>query len=359
MGTTRAGNISPDSETAFNFDRLMHRIFDATQTNDGTFMSAESNRASNEQEKWSIEGDKKEKDEEKEATAALVELGESQREAREEAERARIKAWDEAPSLDYPGLTNAQVLSGLRTICANLPAYTNRAVQNGWIKPEEENEFAAYMRRELWLKEQQRLGHTNTPEYIAAQHQQDQANQQHPGWHGHAQNMVKEVGGWENNADKNYRPTDTAVGNGLATTNARLNNFDGTDHDADVASALDYINRHREKPDIKDIVDINRHPFDRTTSDLRSYTEPLRINLDEPHKQRDWSEQGFQSARNNLLESAIKADPNIRPTDPFNHAANGNNAGLNEPAMPTVMAEQSERPQVASTVQITQNVGML
>ena len=92
MGTTRAGNISPDSETAFNFDRLMHRIFDATQTNDGTFMSAESNRASNEQEKWSIEGDKKEKDEEKEATAALVELGESQREAREEAERELLKS---------------------------------------------------------------------------------------------------------------------------------------------------------------------------------------------------------------------------------------------------------------------------
>lgn len=233
MGTTRAGNISPDSETAFNFDRLMHRIFDATQTNDGTFMSAESNRASNEQEKWSIEGVEKEKKEESEKTAALVELGESQREAREEAERARIKAWDEAPSLDYPGLTNAQVLSGLRTICANLPAYTNRAVQNGWIKPEEEDEFAAYMRRELWLKEQQRLGHTNTPEYIAAQHQQDQANQQHPGWHDHAVTLNKEANGLNIDIAQDQTHSEvTAAKVDNVATNASIELFNGVESTA-------------------------------------------------------------------------------------------------------------------------------
>lgn len=142
MGTTRAGNISPDSETAFNFDRLMHRIFDATQTNDGTFMSAESNRASNEQEKWSIEGDKKEKDEEKEATAALVESIESERETREEAERERIRSIqddynhtftnEELDQMEWNGDRNAIWTIGGRQISRNQLFNATKNARANW-----------------------------------------------------------------------------------------------------------------------------------------------------------------------------------------------------------------------------------
>lgn len=88
--------------------------------------------------------------------------------------------WDQAPSTEYPGMTNAEALAAIRRINVNLPFFSQLAVQRGLIKPEDEMAFQAYMRNELWLMEQERAGNTNTAEYRTRKQQQEQAREAHP-----------------------------------------------------------------------------------------------------------------------------------------------------------------------------------
>ncbi len=133
---------------------------------------------------------------------------EEQKEKREKerAEQAKIDAaddmanaskpmtpeqWDEAPSSDYPGMTNAEALAALRRINANLPFFSQLAVNKGLIKPEDELAFQAYMRNELWLKEQERIGNTNTDEYRMRKQQQEQTQKTKPEFKPAAQEVVR------------------------------------------------------------------------------------------------------------------------------------------------------------------------
>lgn len=83
-----------------------------------------------------------------------------------EAYRIGSLPWDNEMSSDYPGMKNGEVLSFLRKVNSNLGYYSQMAVNQGLIKPEDENDFQTFLKNELWLKEQVRLGRTNTPEYI-------------------------------------------------------------------------------------------------------------------------------------------------------------------------------------------------
>lgn len=125
--------------------------------------------------------------------------------------------WDEAPSTGYPGMTNAEALAALRRINANLPFYSQLAVQRGLIKPEDEMAFQAYMRNELWLKEQERAGNTNTAEYRARKQQQVEAQQNHPEFEPAAREVVRLANdrGLENSADA---PVVGAQGNAVGST---------------------------------------------------------------------------------------------------------------------------------------------
>lgn len=218
-------------------DAINEQIFNANQTIDGSFINRQAIIADIDPiENLKLQMEEREKDED--AKDNLVSAGEQLENAREEQERARQEAWKNEPSTDYPGLTNGQVLSGLRTICANLPYYTNMAVQRGWIKAEEEPEFADYLRRERWLKEQELLGNTNSPEYIDAKRKQDQVNQNHPRWHDLTVTLDKEANGL--NADINQDQTHgqaTAARVDSAAINARFDLFNSAGSTADTLQA--------------------------------------------------------------------------------------------------------------------------
>jgi hypothetical protein len=132
--------------------------------------------------------DKETNDEERENTAEnriqnfWQDVGEAVESRRQQAEELRRhqEAWDNSPSSEYPGMSNREVLAGLQRIVGNLPYYADQAVKKGLIKEEDKIKFEEYMRRELWLKEQERNGNTKSAEYIAAKRDQDQANKDHP-----------------------------------------------------------------------------------------------------------------------------------------------------------------------------------
>jgi hypothetical protein len=150
---------------------------------------------------WSRITEERRRDErEKDRSEELGDYRQNARQAeqqRTEELRRHQEAWDNAPSSDYPGMSNREVLAGLRKIVANLSHYSDLAVKNGLIKEEDKTKFEEYMRRELWLKEQERNGNTNTPEYIAAKRAQGQANQNYPTFRTSAQvilNGANEIG---------------------------------------------------------------------------------------------------------------------------------------------------------------------
>lgn len=99
---------------------------------------------------------------------------ESGLEAASEIHRAMSpEQWDRADSTDYPGLKNGEVLNFLRKINSNLSYYSQEAVRQGLIKPEDEDDFQTFLKNELWLKEQERIGKTDTPEYLERKRQQE------------------------------------------------------------------------------------------------------------------------------------------------------------------------------------------
>jgi hypothetical protein len=125
--------------------------------------------------------------------------------------------WDEAPSTEYPGMTNAEALAAIRRINANLPFFSQLAVQRGLIRPEDELAFQTYMRNEQWLMEQERAGNTNTAEYRARKQQQVEAQQNHPEFEPAAREVVRLANdrGLENSADA---PLVGAQGNAVGST---------------------------------------------------------------------------------------------------------------------------------------------
>lgn len=110
--------------------------------------------------------------------------------AQNASQRMTPEQWDQAPSREYPGMTNAEALSAIRRINGNLPFYSQLAVQRGLIRPEQEADFQAYMRNEQWLMEQERAGNTETPEYRTRRLEQDTARTTNPNFETASRSVV-------------------------------------------------------------------------------------------------------------------------------------------------------------------------
>ena len=168
--------------------------------------------------------DEREKDKADEVSDFRQNARQAEQQRTEELRRHQ-EAWDNAPSSDYPGMSNREVLAGLRKIVANLSHYSELAVKNGLIKEEDKTKFEEYMRRELWFKEQERNGNTNTPEYIAAKRAHDEANRHNPTFRIAAKNLQ-------------------AVANGMSVevSSAGQSNANLAQGEASIASGTDAFN---------------------------------------------------------------------------------------------------------------------
>lgn len=178
-------------------EELFEQIFRANpdMSLNGTVIAAINAKKSNAE---ILEQHVKDKDEDEDLTAQMVEAGETilSESARQAEElRRHQEAWDNAPSSEYPGLNNKEVLAGLRLICGNLPYYTDMAVKKGWIKEEDKEKFAKYMRDELWLKEQERNKKTNSPEYIAKKQEHENEKKANPDFVPAAKNILNATKG--------------------------------------------------------------------------------------------------------------------------------------------------------------------
>lgn len=177
------------SEVVDEFYKKMQGAFDNLNELNPDFVSAEAIRGNIDKieilEQWIEQEEKEEQDKDVVASADEV-----LNQLREEAERERIQAWENAQSSEYPGLTNKEVLAGLRKICGNLPYYSDMAVKNGWVAAKDKAKFEEYLTDELWLKEEERLGHTNSPNYTARKAKHDKDTKDNPEFHPATKNVL-------------------------------------------------------------------------------------------------------------------------------------------------------------------------
>ena len=182
------------SEFVDEFYKKMQGAFDNLNELNPDFVSAEAIRGNIDKieilEQWIEQEEKEEQDKD-----VVESADEVLNQLREEAERERIQAWENAQSSEYPGLTNKEVLAGLRKICGNLPYYSDMAVKNGWIKAEDKEGFEEYMRRDLWLKEHERKGDTNSDEYRSEKNKQERETKTHPEYRSTAVKMQNAING--------------------------------------------------------------------------------------------------------------------------------------------------------------------
>lgn len=87
--------------------------------------------------------------------------------AQNATQRMTPEQWDQAPSREYPGMTNAEALSAIRRINGNLPFYSQMAVQRGLIREDERPEFERLMQVRERMLVAERNGNTNTAEHQA------------------------------------------------------------------------------------------------------------------------------------------------------------------------------------------------
>jgi hypothetical protein len=232
--------------------------------------------------------DEREKDKADEVSDHRQNARQAEQQRAEELRRHQ-EAWDNAPSSDYPGMSNREVLAGLRKIVANLSYYSSEAVSRGWIKEDEKSKFEEYMRRELWLKEQERNGNTNTPEYIAAKRAHDEANRNNPTFRTAARNLQ-------------------AVANGMSVEvssegQSQTNLAQG---EASIASGTDAFNQASTATPVSSSV---AKSIDETSSSHVANVSPV-----------------FNSVSNGVATVAPALVTNVPKTDP---ALNANNHGFN------------------------------
>lgn len=151
-------------------------------------------------------------------------------------QRMTPEQWDEAPSRDYPGMTNAEALSAIRRINANLPYYSQLAVQRGLIREDEQADFQTYMRNEQWLLEQERVGNIGTPEYRLRKQQQDAARASNPNFESAGRSVVEFANG-RDAGPLAATPTVGATGNAVGSA-ARANEVNALGVDAGIPAAV-------------------------------------------------------------------------------------------------------------------------
>jgi hypothetical protein len=148
---------------------------------------------------------------------ALQEMSEQMERDREEQ---RMREWDNSMSREYAGMKEGEVLDMLRKINSNMSYYSNKAVEQGLIKKEDKPAWETFMRNELWLKEQERLGKTDTPEYRERKKEQEQVSQQKPEYRKAAQ-AVSDLG-HANSLSKERMQSQSVIGEaGTVATTAR------------------------------------------------------------------------------------------------------------------------------------------
>jgi hypothetical protein len=182
----------------------------------------------------------KEKEDNEEYVAKIIDAGESNKEASErkaEELRRHQEAWDNSPSSDYPGMSNREVLAGLQKIVGNLPYYSDQAFKKGLIKEEDKTKFEEYMRRELWLKEQERNGNTKSAEYIAAKRDQDQANKDHPTFKPAAVDTLNTANSFGRSITTEVQ-SKTNLAQGTASIESRADAFNNASTTAPVTSSV-------------------------------------------------------------------------------------------------------------------------
>lgn len=175
-------------------DAINEQIFNANQTIDGSFINRQAIIADIDPIE-NLKLQMEEREQEDEDKSVFQEAEEALTQLREEQERERIQAWENAQSSEYPGLTNKEVLAGLRKICGNLPYYSDMAVKNGWIAAKDKAKFEEYLTDELWLKEQERIGHTNSPDYTARKAKHEHDARKNPNLPESTKNMVNATKG--------------------------------------------------------------------------------------------------------------------------------------------------------------------
>ena len=213
-------------------EELFEQIFRANpdMSLNGTVIAAINAKKSNAE---ILEQHVKDKDEDEDLTAQMVEAGETilSESARQAEElRRHQEAWDNAPSSEYPGMTNKDVLAGLQLICGNLPYYTDMAVKKGWIKEEDKDKFAKYLLDKEWLKQQERDGKTNTPEYIAKKEQFEIDDKNNPSFKGAAKQVIGVATGYSNSLNNDQGKTaNLKTGQVNIATQTDIRNIDADD----------------------------------------------------------------------------------------------------------------------------------
>ena len=256
-------------------EELFEQIFRANpdMSLNGTVIAAINAKKSNAE---ILEQHVKDKDEDEDLTAQMVEAGETilSESARQAEElRRHQEAWDNAPSSEYPGMTNKDVLAGLQLICGNLPYYTDMAVKKGWIKEEDKDKFAKYLLDKEWLKQQERDGKTNTPEYIAKKEQFEIDDKNNPSFKGAAKQVIGVATGYSNSLNNDQGQTaNLQTGSDRIAAGGDALNIDSDDGQKYIVAGNNgdfsfYRNSVMRNP--SDMADINRHPFQRLSAQDR------------------------------------------------------------------------------------------
>lgn len=163
MGNSHSGNAN--FEGAFDYNKLMKRIFDATQTGEPDFLTAESARESRQQEKWSLEGIQKQKEDEDKEANALTEVAEFTAQLREE--QARSERWLNQQHT-YAGLnlsgTEWQAMSRWFQDDDNVAAWEDQIMADTGMSRKDAKRVGGKMKRMYDLIDLQTQGKVLTPE---------------------------------------------------------------------------------------------------------------------------------------------------------------------------------------------------
>jgi len=152
LGTNIAAKLPAGAIT-----QITNAIFLEVERRDRTGFSASGN------EQW--ENAKTEAKKERELRDKVADMADDVANA---SARMTPQQWDEAPSSEYPGMTNAEALAAIRRITGNLPFYSQLAVSRGLIKEEERPEFERLMLIKQRMMEAEREGRKPDPADVQA-----------------------------------------------------------------------------------------------------------------------------------------------------------------------------------------------